>query len=121
MLFDNGDNRNWGEAPSYSRAVEYRIDDNARTIQQVWTFGKEQANHLYSRVVSNVDYYPIERRLIFSAGSVNDDGVPVGRVVELDYDSKAVIFEATVIPEVAPFGVTFHRTERLRLYTDPIP
>jgi arylsulfate sulfotransferase len=34
LIFDNGDNRNLGGAPAYSRAAEYDIDDVNRTVRQ---------------------------------------------------------------------------------------
>src|SRR5690606_29149957 len=36
LLFDNGLARNFENKFSYSRAVEYHIDDANKTIQQVW-------------------------------------------------------------------------------------
>ena len=35
---------------------------------------------------------------------------------EVDYETKKVIFEATITPPKSVFAITFHRTERVELY-----
>jgi arylsulfate sulfotransferase len=39
-----------------------------------------------------------------------------GKMIEVDYTTRDVAFEATISPPTAPFGITFHRVERLSLY-----
>lgn len=117
MLFDNGDNRNYTGNQIYSRAVEYRIDETNKTVQQVWQYGKERGTETYSRIVSDVDYLANEDHVIFSPGAVNLNGSLYGRSIEVDYNTGAVLFEATIIAPVAFFDIiTLHRTERLTLY-----
>lgn len=124
MLFDNGENRHYGGQGLYSRAVVYRIDGSARTIRQVWQYGKERGTATFSRIVSGAEFYAPERNVLFSPGSVRSNG-DYGKAVEVDYDTRQVVFEATVTPPIAPFGVTFHRVTRVPLYppgrtaTDP--
>lgn len=115
MLFDNGDNRNFSGTGSYSRAVAYEVDETNMTIQQKWQYGKERGRVTYSRIVSDIDYDPITNHVFFSPGAV-DNGGNFGKVVEVDYDTKEVLFEATIVPPIAVFNITFHRTERLPLY-----
>lgn len=116
MLFDNGDNRNYQQAGSYSRAVEYKIDEDEMTIQQVWSYGKERGEACYSRIVSAVAYHEAENTVLFTPGAVVSGGESYGKVVEVDYASKEVLFEATVIAPVAPFNITFHNIKRMGLY-----
>lgn len=116
MLFDNGDNRNFSGTGSYSRAVEYEINVSNMTIQQVWQYGKERGNPTYSRIVSDIDYDPETNHVFFSPGAVLISGNNYGKVVEVDYDTKEVLFEVTIVPPIAVFNITFHRTERLSLY-----
>lgn len=116
LLFDNGDNRHYRGSPAYSRAVIYRIDDEARTIQQTWEYGKERGLETYSRIVSDVDYHADEGTVVFMPGAVTSGGAPHGKVVEVEQATRTVVFEATIMPPVAPFGITFHRVERLPLY-----
>jgi arylsulfate sulfotransferase len=116
MVFDNGDNRNYTLAQTYSRAVEYDIDPVALTVRQVWSYGKARGPVTFSRIVSDVDYRPEEDHVFFSPGAV-DFGRNYGKVVEVDRATEEVLFEATISPP-APNFVTFHRTERLSLYPE---
>ena len=117
-LFDNGDNRGYQFPGTYSRAVIYRIDAEARTIQQVWEYGRERGAETYSRIVSDVDEHPEAGTILFAPGAVASPSGPVGRVVEVDRATRAVRFEATIRAPQVPFGITFHRVERLPLYPD---
>jgi hypothetical protein len=49
-------------------------------------------------------------------GAVVDAGGAYGKMIEVDYSTGTVVFEATISPPVAPFGITFHRVERVPLY-----
>jgi arylsulfate sulfotransferase len=116
LVFDNGDTRNYipnGSGQTYSRAVVYRIDEAARTVQQTWQYGKERGAATHSRIVSDVDVHAAEGTVVFMPGAV---AAPRGKVVEVDLATRAVQFEATVTPPTASFGITFHRVERLPLY-----
>ncbi|OCB90767.1 Arylsulfotransferase [Sanghuangporus baumii] len=70
-VFDNG----WGRQLSptklegnYSRAVEYRIDEEKRTVEQVWEFGKERGDDWYSPITSVVEYRKdTDTQMIYSA------------------------------------------------------
>ena len=115
-LFDNGYQRNYTDSPQYSRAVEYRIDPVAMTVQQVWQYGRERTADTYSWIVSDVDYLDDVHHMIFSPGAVYG-AVNYGKIVEVDYASRNVLYEATVYtPPGCPSRVTFHRSERLSLY-----
>lgn len=116
ILFDNGDNRNY-QGGNYSRAVEYEIDATNMTIKQVWSYGKARGGQTYSRIVSDVDYHEESNHVFFSPGAISNSSV-YGKVIEVDYATQAVFFEASIIAPSAFFGVTFHRTERLSLYPD---
>ena len=118
LVFDNGDNRGYGGQGTYSRAVQYRIDENAMTIQQVWTYGRERGAETYSRIVSDVDALEDANHVLFSPGAARGPSGPVGRIVEVDRASKSVVWEAVVRAPQVPFGITFHRAERLSLYPD---
>ncbi len=115
-LFDNGDNRGYQQPGTYSRAVIYRVDAAAGTVRQLWEYGRERGLTTYSRIVSDVDVHTDAGTVLFAPGAVTSSAGPVGRVVEVDRESRAVVFEATVRPPQAPFGITFHRVERLPLY-----
>lgn len=117
MLFDNGDNRNYRNNGPYSRAVEYRVNESDMTIKQVWQYGKERGAETYSRIVSDIDYDPGSGHVFFSPGAVNNTST-YGKVVEVDYQNGEVIFEATITAPVTLYIITFHRTERMKIYSD---
>ncbi len=117
ILFDNGDNRNYTGNNLYSRAVEYEIDKQNMTVKQVWSYGKERGGETFSRIVSDVDYYPDENHLFFIPGAISYDGQQYGKSIEMSYDQQEIIFEATIIPPAAAYGIiTLHRTERMPMY-----
>lgn len=59
--FDNGDGRGMDQPAlvemKYSRAVVYKIDQKARTVEQVWQYGKERGFAWYSPVTSCTKYF----------------------------------------------------------------
>ncbi len=115
MVFDNGDKRNFTGIEQYSRAVEYKIDEVNKTIKQVWQYGKERGIKTYSRIQSDVDYLPGKNNILFVPGwNVDNDGKFGGKVIELNYATREVLFEARITP---PSGQqTLHRAERLKIY-----
>lgn len=116
MLFDNGGtNRNFSGRGQYSRAVQFHIDATAKTVRQVWSYGKERGAETFSAIVSDVDVLSQPNHVIFSPGAVVN-GSKYGKVIEMDYATKDVVFEATLTPPQTFFNITFHRTERLSLY-----
>ena len=115
LLFDNGDNRNFVSGPRYSRAVEFEINATRRTVRQVWAYGKSNGAATYSRIVSDVDFLPGANHVIVSPGAIVN-GAGTGKVIELDYPTQEVLFQATLTPPNTFFTITFHRTERLPLY-----
>ena len=116
MVFDNGgDNRNFSGSGQYSRAVEYEINASAKTVKQKWAYGKARGAATFSHIVSDVDFLSSENHVIFSPGAVNNSS-NYGKVIELNYATQAIVFEATLTPQQTFYGITFHRTERLTLY-----
>jgi arylsulfate sulfotransferase len=116
MLFDNGwNNRNFSGSGQYSRAVDYAINSTNKTVKQVWEYGKSNGVSTLSPIVSDIDYLVASNHVIFSPGSVNN-GTKYGKIIEVDYATKNVLFEATLTPAQTFFGITFHRTERIKLY-----
>lgn len=58
--FDNGDGRGL-EQPAlpemkYSRAVVFKVDQEKRTVEQLWEYGKERGHSWYSPVTSLTQY-----------------------------------------------------------------
>ncbi len=116
MIFDNGDNRNYVNFGPYSRAVEYEIDEINKTIKQVWSYGKNRGQETYSRIVSKVSYIPGKESILFTPGASVPNGTAGGKVVEVDYTTKDVLFEATITPPNNVFNITFHNVLRVSVY-----
>jgi arylsulfate sulfotransferase len=116
LLFDNGTNRNFifGAPAHYSRVVEYRLDPARRTVQQIWTYGKERGEDTYSAIVSRVQYLPATNHIMFCPGyQVPNGNGAGGKIIELDYNTKKVLFEMTM---TAANGWGFHRAQRGNIY-----
>lgn len=115
MLFDNGNYRaRPGEermAPqdSYSRVVEYKIDEQAMTVEQVWTYGDEDgADRFYSPFICDVDWLPQTGNVLVTDGGrlMDKDGKPSGnifgdrhwaRIVEVTHESPPTkVFELVI-------------------------
>jgi arylsulfate sulfotransferase len=97
LLFDNGLMRNFKPGATYSRAVEYKIDDEKQTIQQVWEYGKERGLELFSAITSDVDVLPDTGNRLVTAGNVRASAKPPhATMVEITYPDNEVIFEADI-------------------------
>ncbi len=112
MCFDNGDNRNFGTSPSYSRAVEYKIDQENMTVQQIWDYGKDLETEAYSRIVSKVNYIPELDHVMFTPGAINSNGQPHGRIYEVDKSTKEQLLDIKITPLQTFSGITFHNAQR---------
>lgn len=97
LLFDNGLMRNFKTGPTYSRAVEYKVDPQRRTIQQVWQYGKERGLDMYSPITSEVDVLPQTGNRLVTAGNVRaGQERPHAKMVEITYPDNQVLFEAKI-------------------------
>ena len=81
-VFDNGDGRAFTQPAKpeekYSRAVIYKIDQKNMTVQQVWDYGKERGNELYSAITSSVEYQKDKNSVLVywaSIGVTGKDGI----------------------------------------------
>lgn len=119
-LFDNGQTRNYNPGqPNYSRAVEFKIDGKNMTVQQIWEYGKERGADTFSQIISSVYHLPNTNHILFSPGfSVPNASGQGGKIVEIDYASKAVIFQLSIS---SANGWGFHRVQRMTLYPNGNP
>ncbi len=96
LIFDNGLARNLSNKPTYSRAVEYQIDEENRTIQQVWQYGKERGLDMYSPITSDVDILPRTKNRLITAGNIRvNQPAPHAKLIELA--GEEVVFECRVL------------------------
>jgi arylsulfate sulfotransferase len=76
VLFDNGNFRSYTNplqaANSYSRIVEYEIDDQLRTVSQTYEFGRQYGSMLFAPYVGNVQCITPEKFFICYGGILKD-------------------------------------------------
>ncbi len=121
MVFDNGATRNYNDNVShhYSRAVEFKIDPVNMTVQQIWEYGKERYESTFSLIISSVQYLPQTNHILFSPGyNVPNTNGAGGKIVEVDYATKKVVFQQSIN---SPNLFAWHRAKRFPLYPNGNP
>jgi len=83
LVYDNGSggrahppNQGLPMSETYSRAVEYEIDEANGTVRQIWSYGGPGSEHFYSDFVSEADPMPITGNVLLTNGGqlVTEDG-----------------------------------------------
>jgi hypothetical protein len=128
LLFDNGVARSspFNEGmpldDSYSRAVEYEVDEENMEVRQVWTYGPEDEN-FFARFLGDVDWQPQTDNVLITVGAQeqNADGVnaPFGpgtqrwaRLMEVTHDENPEKVWEMQLKEDG-VGWAIYRAERL--------
>lgn len=119
LIFDNGYNRHWVNNAltpnnNYSRAVEYKINTDDMTVQQLWSYGKGRGPGGFSVALSGVQYLPKTGHILFCPGM----GVPTsqgrgGKIIEINPRTNKTVFELEI---TTPSNTAFHRVTRMSLY-----
>lgn len=126
IIFDNGNNKTKDpdkQVPaenSYSRSVIYRINREAKTIEQVWQYGKERGADYYSPYISDNDRLGENHFLVHSGGVNYKDGKPTNlpaavaqadtlRSFTTELLNNQVIFELVI-------DQNYYRAEKMPLY-----
>ena len=96
LMFDNGGTRRippqkeMPEEERFSRAVEFRVDETAGTVEELWSYGPEQ-EHFLSPFISDADYLPETGNILITDGGRkegSDDGYRWGRILEVTHDKN---------------------------------
>lgn len=102
MLFDNGDYRSKTTdgvldpaTEAYSRAVIYHVDAQAKTVSQIWEFGKDKGPDHFAVNVSSVQYLGENHYLIDFGGIVkNSDGEATYSIMDgITGSSRSEVYE----------------------------
>lgn len=96
LVFDNGAMRNFLKKPSYSRAVEYQINATEKTVEQVWQYGKERGNDMFSSIISDTDYLPKTKNILLTSGFLKPMRQHSAKIVEVHPQTNEEVFEATM-------------------------
>jgi hypothetical protein len=134
LVYDNGNYRAMPftkpveAADSHSRVVEYAIDEEAKTVRQVWIYGGPGSDMSFTVFVGDADWLPQTGNVLVTEGGhvVDEQGIPLddsnegrkwARIVEVTHtNSPEKVFELLVGGEEAP-GWSVYRSERVeRLY-----
>lgn len=109
LLYDNGNYRNFYNGPvedDYSRAVEYKINEEEKTVQLVWEF--DYNHELFTTATGDVDLLENGNRLIGFMWSGNR----TPKIVELN-ENDEIVFDI----EIDVGEGNYYRAEKFNLYT----
>ncbi len=129
IMFDNGANRARPGQPklkaeeSWSRAVEFEIDEETREVRQVWSYGGPKDEIFFSPFISEVDWLPVKENILITDGgrTRTKDGKASGnifgghhfaRILEVTHESPAEKVFEIVIDDPAT-GWAVYRSERI--------
>lgn len=126
FLFDNGNNRSKTEEKvsaddNYSRGVIYRIDNQKKTVEQIWEYGSKLGSDFYSPYISDVDYLTENHYLILSGGhsikngKVNNEPAGLGQAVD---SLNSILVELKDDQPIFKMELptNFYRSEKMNLY-----
>jgi arylsulfate sulfotransferase len=127
LIYDNGSTRNIPpQKPlpveeQYSRAVEFRVDEEAGTVEEVWAYGPEQ-EHFSSAFICDADHLPETGNILIADGGRmkgpdgkemnNFGGHQWARIFEVTYGEKKKIWELEVYDPETRFSI--YRAQRFR-------
>lgn len=126
FLFDNGNNRSKIKenaipaTENYSRGVIYRINQNEKTVEQIWQYGKELGSEFYSPYISDVDQLEENHYLILSGGhstidgKVNNDPAGFANVDSLSSTLIEINEDKPILKMEIP--TNYYRVEKMNLY-----
>ncbi len=133
LLYDNGNHRTSpfdGQTPlldseSFSRAVEYEIDDVAMTVEQVWEYGENITDTLFTPFIGDADWQPTSGNVVITYGAVSFvGGVPSAdlgfgaihtRIIEVTDDIvPTIVFDLAMYDGADPTNrISTFRSERI--------
>jgi hypothetical protein len=132
LLFDNGIDRASpfdGRTPtpygaSYSRAVEFEIDEENMQVQQIWEYGTNIDQRFFSAPFGDADSLVNTGNILITSGStthlggVNSETLGMGhahsRIIEVDHNTPAErVFEVALYNTTPGSLIEVYRSERI--------
>jgi hypothetical protein len=128
LCFDNGNNRavpfaeKTPGADSYSRVVEFDVDEDALTVRQIWSWGKQQDDRLYGCYQGGAYRLPQTGNTFMNFGGVctidgvptssNHDGFCRARLIEVTPENE-IVFDMWIdgSGEKPPLSLSSFRSE----------
>jgi len=115
LLFNNGDFRSFDlataspDADLYSNLIHYRINEKAMTVEEVWQYGRENGQSLYSPALGSAFLFP-NGNVLGCWGNIPASNGTSTEIIEVDPSNSEVVFEA------AAANLTTYRTFRSGFY-----
>ena len=72
------------------------MNDNDKTFEQVWEYGKSREVDLFSTIVSDVDLLPTTKNILMTSGFLSPRNVHRAKIVEISPEDNKEVFEATI-------------------------
>ncbi len=127
MLFDNGNFRASPTDPilpgaeSFSRAVEYAIDEDTMEITQVWEYGSDTEEIIYASAQGDADWLSLTDNVLITFGRIaRIDGVShdgsLSRIIEVNRAGDRVFDLGVSVPGSQ---VRVYRSERIPSFYGP--
>ena len=111
FVFDNGVERTFSNGPPlFSRGVEYVVDEERMTVEQVWQYGEERGAEFYSGRLGDVDLMPSTGNRLIMPGIVTTPEQHA-LVTEVTHPASEIVFEARIRFEDRPSSEAFARVE----------
>ncbi|QKY70612.1 aryl-sulfate sulfotransferase [Lentibacillus sp. CBA3610] len=119
LLFDNNVVVTRGKDPlsgDFSQGVQYRINPEEMTVEEVWQFGRERGEDFYSRIVGDADYLEETGNRLLTSGYIEAEEGMNSRIVEVNDKQPAdVTYELVVSSFEKKSHKQAYRAERMPL------
>ena len=127
LLFDNGNHRAMpfdeplSAEASYSRAVEFEVDETTMRVRQRWAYPPSESEPFYSSFLSDADWLPETGNILITDGGRirtidTADGEPEerrwARILEVTRDEPAEVVFELVLDDDTPTGWHVYRAGR---------
>jgi arylsulfate sulfotransferase len=129
LAFDNGNSRampfaaEMSTEQSYSRAVEFAIDEATKQVRQAWSYGGPGEDRFFSGFLGDADHLPHTGNVLITDGARVVPGREEGgkktpahnwaRIVEVTRTQPAEKVFELVVDDQPPGGWRIYRAERL--------
>ncbi len=128
LLFDNGNYRaspydaKMPNTESYTRAVEFEIDEVNMEVQQVWEYGSDISPTLYAHFIGDADWLPTTGNILITFGGTSVTGgvphVDVGMgvtatIIEVDHQTPAQKVFELYIHDPDGDNTNIYRSDRI--------
>ncbi len=128
LMFDNGNERarpfeaRMPAAESFSRAVEYSVDEENMEVSELWSYPGPGDEQYYAGFISDADWMPETGNILIDFGGLVSNaagnfttgrGHNWSRIVEVTHETPAETIFELIIDTERPDGWFAYRAERL--------